>query len=88
VTVYHDPADPKSAVLQREVLFGGYLFALVGLFVGYIGVRLLMVAWTPTLASSTSRWLPWSRRFTWIDLPLTVLGAIGLLLWLPMLFGL
>jgi hypothetical protein len=42
---------------------------------------------TPTIASTNSRWLPWSRRFTWPDLPLTVLGAIGLVFWVPMLFG-
>jgi hypothetical protein len=88
VTVYYDPADPRNAVLQREVLFGGYVFGFVGLFVGFCGVRLLLVSLTPTTGTANSRWLPWSRRVTWPDLPVTVLGVIGMVLWVPMLFGL
>jgi hypothetical protein len=88
VTVYYDPARPESAVLQREVQLGGYLFTVVGLFVGYVGLRLLLLALAPTTASSNSRWLPWSRRFTRVDVPLTAAGAVALALWLPMLLGL
>jgi hypothetical protein len=88
VTVYYDPADPKNAVLRREVLFGGYVYGFVGLFGGFWGVRLLLVSVTPTTRTADSRWLPWSRRVTWPDLPLVVLGVIGVVLWVPMLFGL
>jgi hypothetical protein len=88
VTVYYDPANPKNAVLQREVLFGGYVYGFVGLFVGFCGLRLVLLSFTPMMASKNSRWLPWSHRFTWPDLPLLIVGALGLVLWIPMLFGL
>jgi len=88
VMVYYDPARPESAVLKREVLFGAYLLTVVGLFGGYVGLRLLLLALAPTTVSSNSRWLPWSRRFTLVDLPLTAAGAVALALWLPMLLGL
>lgn len=86
VTVYYDPADFGSAVLRREVLFGGYVMVAVGVVVGFIGLRLVLMALAPGAANS--RWAPWSRRVTWPDVPLLALGAVGLVLWVPMLFGL
>jgi hypothetical protein len=88
VPVYYDPADPKHAVLQRTVLFGSFIMGGVGLFVFYVGLRLLLTHVLPTMKSSNSRWLPWSRRITWPDVPLVAFGVFFLILWLPMLFGL
>jgi hypothetical protein len=87
VTVYYDPANPKTAVLRREVMFGGWVFGLAGLLVGFIGLRLLLLALVPTVGSRNSRWWPWSQRYTWVDLLLTIVGGIGVLLWVPMLLG-
>jgi hypothetical protein len=56
------------------------------LFGGYWGLRCLLLA--PALASRNSRWLPWSHRFTWPDLPLTIVGVIGTLAWMAMMSGL
>jgi hypothetical protein len=88
VAVYYDPTDPKNAVLERRLLFGTYIWGVLGASFGFAGLRMLCVGLTPTLASAGSRWLPWAHRLTWPDLILGVVGVITLMFWLPMMLGL
>jgi hypothetical protein len=88
VEVYYAPNNPENSVLRREVLFGAHLDAIMGVCGGLFGLRLLLLAFAPTRASANSRWLPWSRRFTWLDLPIALFGAVSFVLMVPKLLGL
>ena len=88
VTVIYDPANPDYAVLRRDIQFSAYHYGFIGLFLGCVGLRMLLNAVMPVMATTNSRWAPWSYRVTWPDLPLAVCCLIGMLLWVPYLFGL
>src|SRR5262249_9806680 len=88
VTVYYDPADPKYAVLRREVQASTFLYGFFGLMVSCVGLRMFFIAVFPVISSSNSRWFPWSYRVTWPDLLLVVGVFLGAFLLVPMLLGL
>jgi hypothetical protein len=87
VTVYYNPTNPEEAVLLRAPVLGSYIQFLAFLLAGYWGLRLLLLALIPAWPSRNSRWLPWSHRFTWPDLPVTFVGVIAFLALMLMLAG-
>lgn len=88
VDVYYDPANPKDAVLQRSILWATYLWGVAGLGLAFLMLRMCLACFTPTLESSNSRWLPWSHRFTWPDLPALIIVVLSLFPLVPMMLGL
>ena len=88
VTVIYSPRDPRHAVLRREVQSSAAIYAMVGFFMSYPGLRMLLNAIMPIVTTSNNRWLPWSYRLTWPDLFFAAGCVISLILLLPMLMGL
>jgi hypothetical protein len=88
VTVYYDPTSPRDSVLERDLTFGTYVWLVMSIAATYVGTRLILKGLMPQARVMAARRALWAGGPIVWDYVAGVPGAIALLVFVLLGFGL